>query len=166
GVDRSRQWDLELERSLADTGRLVHGALVARGKLPVPFDHQRVLEELQLEVGLVDTGEVHDDLDRARRLVQVGLGPPARLHEPAHGAAQPDLTERVALARAHHDRVAVAQAPVTHGCYPRFIVLVACLRGQSAGWRARLSRRRELGSWVDHWRTRPSWRRRAFAEWP
>src|SRR5919109_501230 len=61
GIHRSWQRQLHPERALADAGRVVHGLLLARGELAVPFDDQHVLEELHLEVVFFDTGEVERD---------------------------------------------------------------------------------------------------------
>jgi hypothetical protein len=49
------------------------------GKPASTLDDQGVLEELDLEIVLVDAGEVDEDLHGGGRLVGIGIGPPAGL---------------------------------------------------------------------------------------
>jgi len=116
--------------ALAEAG-LAHPPLPARGELAAPFDDQRVLEELHLDVVLVDTGEVHDDLDRGRRLVRVRIGPPAGLHQQAQAIARPDVAEGPRRTGAHDHRIAVTHASISHRPLLRHIVRTEGRRGQS-----------------------------------
>src|SRR5258705_1159588 len=114
GIDGSRQRQFHPERSLTNADRLIDRALLARGRRAATFDDQRVLEELHLEVVLVDTREVHDDLHRRRGLVRVRIRAPSRLDAKGLTIARPYLGDRPRLARAYRHRVTVTQAPIAH----------------------------------------------------
>ncbi len=89
--------------------------LLRGGEAPPSFDDQRVLEEDDLEVLLVNPREIHHDLHRARGLVRVGVGVPAVFREQAHPIRLPEIVERTGPARTHDHRVAITEASVTHG---------------------------------------------------
>src|SRR5437667_4933719 len=83
------QGQLHLEWALTNGRRMVRGAFRARGKLSMSLDHEHVLEELHLEVVLRGPGEIHDDLDRPGRLVQVRVGAPPGPHGKAKAVPLP-----------------------------------------------------------------------------
>src|SRR5262249_58320998 len=94
--------------------RGVIARVLTRGKLAPALHHERVLEELDLVVVLPDPGQIDDDLDRAPRLVGVGVGAPAALHEDAQPLALPEVAELRHPAPLHDHRVAITQAPAAH----------------------------------------------------
>jgi len=64
-----------------------------------PLDDQPVVEEVDLEVVLVDTGEVDGHLDRRPCLGHVRGGAPARLREQGAGSRAPTRRRRATAGR-------------------------------------------------------------------
>src|SRR5262249_25047949 len=114
GIDTRGQRHLDAEQPLWDAGRVVHGVPAARGQMSASLDDQAVVEELDLEVVLIDTREVHRHLDRPGRLGDIRGRPPARLDQQAERLVLPRSAERPRLRGDAQRCGAIGHASITH----------------------------------------------------
>src|SRR6266404_3966304 len=119
-----------------------------------PLDDQRVVEQLDFEVVLVDAGEIHGDLERRACFGHVRGGTPAGLQQQAQALVLPRSAEGPRLAADAQACRAVGQASVTHVRF-RVPSIVPAGFGLSIEWRVK-HRQNSVSIWTPRGSDQPT----------